>query len=132
MLGELAHGFDVSIPSAGLLLFVGGVVVALGAPLAATRVLSIADGYWAASMLVYVACHAASALAPNFAVLLAIRLLLAIPAAIFTPQAAVTVGALFPTESRAGAITLSSSAGRWRPSAACRSAAMSRTLGSHS
>ena len=35
MLGELAHGFDVSIPSAGLLLLVSGVVVALGAPLAA-------------------------------------------------------------------------------------------------
>lgn len=107
MLGELAHGFDVSIPSAGLLLLVSGVVVALGAPLAAAFT-SAVDRRWllAASMLVYVACHAASALAPNFAVLLAIRLLLAIPAAIFTPQAAATVGALFPADRRAGAITL--------------------------
>ena len=106
MLGELAHGFDVSIPSAGLLL-VSGVVVALGAPLSAAFT-SAVDRRWllAASMLVCVACHAASALAPNFAVLLAISLLLAIPAAIFTPQAAATVGALFPTERRAGAITL--------------------------
>jgi len=107
MLGDLAHGFDVSLPRAGLLLLVSGVVVALGAPLAAAFT-SAVDRRWllAASMLLYAVCHMASALAPNFAVLLAVRLVLAIPAAIFTPQAAATVGALLPAKRRGSAITV--------------------------
>jgi len=107
MLGDLAHGFDVSLPRAGLLLLVSGVVVALGAPLAAAFT-SAVDRRWllSASMLLYAVCHMASALAPNFAVLLAVRIVLAIPAAIFTPQAAATVGALLPAKRRGSAITV--------------------------
>jgi predicted MFS family arabinose efflux permease len=107
MLGELAHVFDVSIPTAGLLMLVSGVVVAIGAPLAAATT-SALDRRWllALAMAVYALCHAASALAPSFAVLLAIRFALAVPAAIFTPQAAATVGALLPPERRSRAITM--------------------------
>ena len=107
MLSELANGFDVSVPVAGALVLVSGLVVALGAPLAAAFTSEI-DRRWllAASMLLYAVCHLASALAPSFVVLLAVRFVLAIPAAIFTPQAAATIGALLPPERRASAITM--------------------------
>jgi len=104
MLSELARGFDVSVPAAGTLVLVSGLVVAAGAPLAAAFT-SAVDRRWllAASMLLYAVCHAASAFAPSFAVLIALRFVLAFPAAVFTPQAAASVGAL---ERRAGAITM--------------------------
>ncbi len=107
MLDELARGFDVSVSVTGTLVLVSGLVVAVGAPLAAAFT-SAVDRRWllAASMLLYAVCHAASALAANFAVLLAVRFVLAIPAAVFTPQAAATVGALLPPEHRARAITM--------------------------
>jgi predicted MFS family arabinose efflux permease len=107
MLTELSGSFGVSIPFAGSLMLVSGVVVAVGAPLAAAfasaidrRLLLII------SMALYALCHALSAAAPSFVALLVIRFALAIPAAIFTPQAAATVSALLPPERRSGAITM--------------------------
>ncbi len=107
MLGELAISLDVSIASAGLLLFASGLVVAIGAPIAAA-VTSRVDRRFllAVAMALYAACHVVSALAPNFETLVAARLFLAVSAAIFTPQAAATVSALLPVERRASAITL--------------------------
>ena len=57
MLSELANGFDVSVPVAGALVLVSGLVVALGAPLAAAFTSEI-DRRWllAASMLLYAVC----------------------------------------------------------------------------
>lgn len=107
MLTELSSSFGVSIPIAGSLMLVSGIVVAIGAPLAAAftsdvdrRLLLIV------SMALYALCHALSAAAPSFAALLVIRFVLAIPAAIFTPQAAATVTALLPPERRSSAITM--------------------------
>src|SRR5260221_7618361 len=69
MLTELSSSFSVSIPVAGSLMLVSGIVVAIGAPLAAAftsgidrRLLLIV------SMALYALCHALSATAPSFAV----------------------------------------------------------------
>lgn len=58
-----------------------------------------------AAMATYVAGHVLSALTANYDTLLAARLLIAIGAAIYTPQAAATIGALLPPERRSEAIT---------------------------
>ena len=107
MLTELVRDLGVSAPTAGSLMLASGVVVAIGAPLTATLTSGI-DRRWllTISMILYAACHLASTIAPSFATLFAIRFLLAIPAAIFTPQAAATVGALLPPERRAAAISM--------------------------
>lgn len=106
MLTELARGLDVSVPAAGSLILASGLVVALGAPVAAALTASVdRRKLLAASMAGYVFCHLASAAAPTFAVLLLLRAILAVPAAIFTPQAAAAIGAMLPPERRAPAIT---------------------------
>jgi DHA1 family inner membrane transport protein len=48
--------------------------------------------------------NAASALAPNYSVVLALRLVMLTVAAVFTPQAASTIGLLVPAKERSGAI----------------------------
>jgi MFS transporter, DHA1 family, inner membrane transport protein len=58
-----------------------------------------------ASLVLYGLAHAVSALASNFELVMAARVALAVSAAIFTPQAAATVGALLPPERRSSAIT---------------------------
>lgn len=107
MLTELARDLNVSVPAAGTLMLASGVVVAVGAPLAAAFTSAVDRRQLLVfSMALYAVCHVASALAPGFASLVAIRLLLAVSAAIFTPQAASTLGVLIPPERRAAAITL--------------------------
>ena len=84
-----------------------GVVVALGAPLIAAFTSAIDRRLiLAVSLLLYVIGHAISAVVTSFPMLIAARTLIAIGAAIFTPQAAATLGALIPPERRASAITL--------------------------
>ena len=59
----------------------------------------------ALSMAWFALLHLACALAPNFAVLLVVRVLALLSPAIFTPQAAACVGLLVPPEQRGRAIT---------------------------
>jgi predicted MFS family arabinose efflux permease len=107
MLSELATGLNVSVPAAGNLLLASGIVVALGAPLFAAFTNTIdRRRLLAFSMALYVVTHAAAALAPSFEFLMATRFAMAIAAAIFTPQAAATVGALLASERRSSAITM--------------------------
>lgn len=107
MLTDLADGLLISVPAAGSLMLASGVVVALGAPLIAAFTSAVdRRAILAVSLLAYVIGHAASACATNFQMLVAARALIAIGAAIFTPQAAATLGALVPSERRASAITL--------------------------
>ena len=106
MLTDLAQGLSVSVPAAGGLLLASGIVVAIGAPLIAA-ITSNADRrlLLVASLVLYAIAHAVSALASSFEIVMAARLALAISAAIFTPQAAATVGALLTPERRSSAIT---------------------------
>ena len=107
MLTDLAEGLAISVPTAGSLMLASGVVVALGAPLIAAFTSAIDRRVILAfSLLLYVIGHAVSGLVTSFPMLIAARTLIAIGAAIFTPQAAATLGALIPPERRASAITL--------------------------
>jgi MFS transporter, DHA1 family, inner membrane transport protein len=107
MLSELAAGVNVSVPAAGGLLVASGAVVALGAPLIAAFTSSVdRRKLLMCSMVIYIITHIAAALSPNFQMLMASRIAMAVAAAIFTPQAAATVGALLPPEQRSSAITM--------------------------
>lgn len=107
MLTELSGGLSISLATAGSLIVVSGIVVAIGAPLIAAFTSQIdRRNLLIAALAIYVAAHASAALAPNFEVLIASRFAIGIAAAIFTPQAAATVGALLPPRERSSAITM--------------------------
>ncbi len=107
MLSELATGLNVTLPAAGGLLLASGILVALGAPLIAAFTSAVDRRLLLVlAMAIYVVSHIAAALSPNFEMLMASRVAMAVAAAIFTPQAAATVGALLPPEKRSSAITM--------------------------
>ena len=105
MLDQLADGLGVSVADAGLLVTYGAVVLCFGSPLMAWATTRVdRRTLLAATLLIFAVGHAASALAPNYAVLLTIRLLMLVFAAIYTPQAASTVALIVPEKLRSGAI----------------------------
>ena len=105
-LNEISGNLSVSIATAGQLISAGAVLMCVGAPLCAALVAG-----WdrrrllALSMVWYALLHVACALAPNFSLLLVLRVLALVSPAIFTPQAAACVGLLVPPEHRGRAIT---------------------------
>jgi MFS transporter, DHA1 family, inner membrane transport protein len=105
MLDNLSADLGVSVASAGLLVLIGGLVVGFGAPVFAALTSAVDRRLLlAACMALYVAGHALSALAPDFTTLAVLRAITIVSAAIFTPQAAATVGLIVPPERRAEAI----------------------------
>jgi predicted MFS family arabinose efflux permease len=105
-LNEVSEDLAVSVATAGQLISAGALLMCVGAPLLAAVVAG-----WdrrrllAVSMLWYAALHVACALAPGFASLLVLRVLALVPPAIFTPQAAASLGLLVPASQRGRAIT---------------------------
>lgn len=101
MLPELSHAFDVSIYEVGLLITFGAVVLCIGSPVSAWLT-SRFDRRLLLSMAVAVmaAAQFASALAPNYATLMIVRLVMLAVAALFTPQAAATAAMMVPPERR--------------------------------
>ncbi len=105
-LNDLSHALRVSAAVAGQLITAGAVAMGLGAPLLAAvwggldrrRLLTFA-------LLWYAAGHALSALMPDYATLLPVRVLSVLGAALFTPQAAAAINMLAPAEQRGRAIT---------------------------
>jgi predicted MFS family arabinose efflux permease len=105
-LNDISQSLGVSIPQAGQLITAGAILMGLGAPLFATlvagwdrrRLLSLSLAWYALLMAI-------SALAPSYAALLPLRVLTVIAPAIFTPQAAASVGLLVPVAQRGRAIT---------------------------
>lgn len=105
LLNDFTADFSISASKAGMMLFVGGLVVGIGAPVFAAITSKIERRYiLTAALLLYAVGHAAAALAPSFELQLFIRAVTVVAAAVFTPQAASTVGLLVPPEKRAGAI----------------------------
>jgi MFS transporter, DHA1 family, inner membrane transport protein len=105
LLNDFTADFGISASRAGLLLFVGGLVVGIGAPLLAALTSRIERRpLLVAALCLYAAGHAAAALAPSFEFQIILRAVTVIGAAVFTPQAASTVGLLVPPDKRAGAI----------------------------
>lgn len=105
MLNTLTTDLSVSPASAGLLMTVGGIVVGFGAPILAgltsrmdRRMLLIF------ALGLYVIGHVLSAFATSLLPLLFLRALTVAGAAIYTPQAAATIGLIVPPEKRGAAI----------------------------
>ena len=105
-LNDISVSLGVSIPQAGQLITAAAILMGLGAPLFAGLVAG-----WdrrrllTASLIWYGVMMGISALAPNYATLLPLRVLTVIAPAIFTPQAAASVGLLVKPEQRGRAIT---------------------------
>ncbi len=105
LLNDFTADFQITASRAGMLLFVGGLVVGIGAPTLAALTSRIERRpLLVAALCFYAAGHAAAALTPSFELQLVLRAVTVIGAAVFTPQAASTVGLLVPQDKRAGAI----------------------------
>ena len=86
-LNDISESLDISIPQAGQLITAAAILMGLGAPLFA----GIVAGWDRRKLLTislawYGVMTAISALAPNYAALLPLRVLTVISPAIFTPQ----------------------------------------------
>jgi MFS transporter, DHA1 family, inner membrane transport protein len=105
MLGELSESLDVSIRTAGLLITFGAVVLCVGSPVTAWLTSRIERRtLLAATLAVFAITNFASAFAPNYATLLAIRLVMLAIGVIYTPQAAGTASLIVPMEKRGSTI----------------------------
>ena len=105
MLGELSAGLGVSIHGAGLLITFGAMVLCIGSPLTAWLTSRIERRTLLTATLALLALtNAASAFAPDYASLLAIRLVMLAVGALYTPQAAGTAALIVPGEKRGSTI----------------------------
>jgi len=105
-LPDISRALDVSVAVAGQLVAVAAVVMCFGAPLLASWVGGIdRRKLLAASLAWYAIGHALCALMPSFSALLVVRAATVLGAAVFTPQAAASIGAMTSPAERAGAIT---------------------------
>ena len=105
MLPELASGLDVSIHAAGLLVTFGAITLCIGSPLTAWLTSRIDRRTLLTTTLAVLAFgNLASALAPDYTSLLAIRLVMLAVGALYTPQAAGTAALIVPTERRGSTI----------------------------
>ena len=105
-LNDIGSSLEVSVAVAGQLITAAAVMMFMGAPLLA----SVVAGWdrrrlLALSMLWYAVFLALSALVPDFASLMVVRVLAVISPAIFTPQAAACIGLLVTPAQRGRAIT---------------------------
>jgi MFS transporter, DHA1 family, inner membrane transport protein len=106
MLIELASDLNITVHTAGLLITFGAIVLCIGSPLTAWLTSRIERRtLLTATLAVFAIGNAASALAPNYAVLLALRLVMLAIGALYTPQAAGTAALIVPAEKRGGTIS---------------------------
>ncbi len=105
MLPVLAEGLDSGIRETGLLVTYGAVILCFGSPLVAWLTTRIDRRTLLVGSLAFMVLgQAGSAFAPNYATVLALRLVMVAGAAAFTPQAASTIAMLVPEKERSGAI----------------------------
>ncbi|WP_027554581.1 MFS transporter [Bradyrhizobium sp. Cp5.3] len=105
MLPELAAGLDVSVRAAGLLITFGAITLCIGSPLTAWLTSRIERRTLLTVTLALLAAgNLASAFAPDYANLLAVRLVMLAVGALYTPQAAGTAALIVPVERRGSTI----------------------------
>lgn len=105
MLSELSGDLGVSIRDAGLLITFGAIVLCVGSPLSAWLTSRIERRtLLTATLAVLALTNLASAFAPDYASLLAIRLVMLAVGALYTPQAAGTAALIMPPEKRGSTI----------------------------
>ena len=105
MLSELSSGLEVTIRDAGLLITFGAIMLCIGSPLTAWLTSRIERRtLLTATLAVLALTNAASALAPDYATLLIIRLIMLAVGALYTPQAAGTAALIVRPEKRGSTI----------------------------
>ena len=105
MLNELSGGLGVRIRDAGLLITFGAVMLCIGSPVTAWLTSRIERRTLLTVTLAILALgNVASAFAPDYASLLAIRLVMLAVGALYTPQAAGTAALIVPAEKRGSTI----------------------------
>ena len=105
MLGELSSGLNVTIRTAALLITFGAVMLCIGSPATAWLTSRIERRRLLTATLAVLALgNLASALAPDYASLLVIRLIMLSIGALYTPQAAGTAALIVPAERRGSTI----------------------------
>jgi DHA1 family inner membrane transport protein len=105
MLPELAAGLGIGIHTAGLLITFGAVVLCICSPLTAWLTSRFdRRQQLAATLLVLTLGNLGSAFVPDYAGLLALRLLMLAVGALYTPQAAGTAALISPVETRGSTI----------------------------
>jgi predicted MFS family arabinose efflux permease len=106
MLGELSSSLEVTISGAALLITFGAVVLCIGSPLTAGLTSRIERRtLLTATLAVFALANLASALAPDYATLLVIRLVMLAVGALYTPQAAGTAGLMVKADKRGSTIS---------------------------
>lgn len=102
----LSNDLGATVPQTALTITIAAIAMCLGSPILAT-VTSQVDRrtVLAGSLMLYAVGHALCAFAPNLTALIALRTVTMLGAAIFTPQAAATLGIVIAPERRAAAIT---------------------------
>jgi MFS transporter, DHA1 family, inner membrane transport protein len=105
MLVELSVGLDISIRTAGLLITFGAIMLCVGSPVTAWLTSRIERRtLLTATLAVLALTNIASAFAPDYASLLAIRLIMLAIGALYTPQAAGTAALIVPEARRGSTI----------------------------
>jgi predicted MFS family arabinose efflux permease len=106
MLAELAQGLHVGIHDTGLLVTYGAVMLCIASPVMAWLTTRMdRRTLLAATVAIVAAGEAMSALAPNYLVVLALRIAMLVVAAVYTPQAAATVAMIVSEKERPSAIS---------------------------
>ncbi|RDV05308.1 MFS transporter [Undibacter mobilis] len=106
MLAILADGLNVGIRDAGLLVTFGAIILCFGSPVMAWLTTRVdRRTLLVATLAVMAVGQGAMALAPSYDVVLVLRLAMLAVAAVFTPQAASTVGLMVSDRARPAAIT---------------------------
>jgi predicted MFS family arabinose efflux permease len=107
MLNELGADLAVSPAAIGMLISAFAMTVCIGGPFLASWTSAIdRRKLLTAALALYAVMHVVAALAPGYNTLLAARMVTAIGAALFTAQAAATVGLMVPPATRGKAIGL--------------------------
>lgn len=105
MINGLTAGLGVSAVAVGAMIGWGALVLGVGAPtLALATARTPRRLLLAASLMVYLVGHAASALAPDYNSLMAARLIMIAAAAVYTPQAASAVAMIVPEARRSSSV----------------------------
>jgi predicted MFS family arabinose efflux permease len=107
MLNELGADLAVSPAAIGMLISAFALTVCVGGPFLASWTSAIERRkLLTAALVLYAVMHFVAALAPGYGTLLAVRMVTAIGAALFTAQAAATAGLMVPPAIRGKAIGL--------------------------
>lgn len=105
-LNDLTASLSISVAKAGELLAIAAVMMGVGAPVLATLVARVDRRLLLSlAMVWYAVGHALSAVAPNYDWLMPVRALTVLSAAVFTPQAAATIGFMSTPAHRGRQIT---------------------------